>query len=351
MEAVAKTESTLPKNSKRHKDAIRTKIVCMSMIVLLLFSLALYLFSRTYFKFWQTGLALTPTIFQNILVRSIPALVAMLVGGAMICSLSLGFQTTTDSRILTPAMIGFDSVYVGTQTILAFLLGASTTLLQNAYLNFFFVAGLMFVISILMYGAVLRKNRNNLVFLLMFGLVLSGIIGSVTNYLQLIMDANDYLILQSITSASINNINSKIVWIATPIMLAVITAMASKSKRYDCIALGRDNAKGLGINFDKEMKLNLILISIGMSAVTALIGSITFLGLLAVNAARELLKTHKHSTMFFVSSLVGAIALIFGQAIVEMLLGALPLTVIIDVVGCLYIFYLILRSGTRSNSL
>ncbi|MDR2266577.1 MAG: iron chelate uptake ABC transporter family permease subunit [Christensenellaceae bacterium] len=69
---------------------------------------------------------------------------------------------------------------------------------------------------------------------------------------------------------------------------------------------------------------------------------LTFLGLLAVNIARELFKTAATSILLATSSLVAVLALVFGQGISELLQGTVPLTVIIDIVGCSYMFYLIL---------
>jgi iron complex transport system permease protein len=203
----------------------------------------------------------------------------------------------------------------------------------------------MLVISMLMYGFILRKNKSNLVFLLMFGLILSGIVRSGANYLQVIMDAKDYNTVIAATSVNINNMNTDIIFLALPIMLVIITAMLFRHKSYNVMSLGPDNAKSLGINYDKELNLNLILISIGMSVTTALIGSLTFLGLLAVNISRELLKTHKHKLLFICSAGVSALALIFGQALVELLQGAIPVMVIIDLVGCSYMFFLIIKEN------
>ena len=79
-------------------------------------------------------------------------------------------------------MIGFDSVFVGTQTILVFVFGSVSRAFTNPYLNYLIVAGTMVIVSTMMSGFILRKNNNNLVFLLMFGLILSGIVRSGSTY-------------------------------------------------------------------------------------------------------------------------------------------------------------------------
>ncbi len=323
----------------------RTILVFTVLALLLVFSVFLYIYSRTYAKAYRLNLAMDPAAFESIMSRTVPALAGMTAAAVLIAVVSLSFQTITGSRILTPSMIGFDSVFVGTQTVLVFLFGSVSRVFSNPYLNYVIVAGTMVVVSMLMYGFILRKNKKNLVFLLMFGLILSGIVRSVTTYLQVIMDTHDYNQVMAATSVTVNNMNTNIIWVALPLMLGVILVMLFRHKTYDVLSLGADNAKTLGVPYDRELKINLFLISIGMSVATAMIGSLAFLGLLAVNIARELLKTHRHLYLFMGASALAALALILGQATVELLQGSVPVTVIIDLVGCSYMFYLIIKEN------
>ena len=128
-------------------------------------------------------------------------------------------------------------------------------------------------------------------------------------------------------------------------MLCVTVPMILRHRIYNVIALGPANAQSLGIDYNREVKFNLLLISVGMSISTALIGSLAFLGLLVVNISREIFGTHKHLTLFIGSAAFAALALIFGQAVLELLQGAIPVTVLIDLAGCSYMFYLILKEN------
>ena len=332
-----------------HKQAIlrekRTVIIFAILAVLLVVSVLLYIYSRTYAKALRLNIVMDKSAFSSIMGRTIPALIGMGAAAVLIAVVSSAFQTITGSRILTPSMIGFDSVFVGTQTVLVFLFSSMSKAFTNPYLNYLNVAGTMVTVSMMMYGSILRSNKNNLVFLLMFGLILSGIVRSGSTYLQVIMDVNDFNQVRAATSVTVNNMNTKIIFIALPLMVAVISIMLARHKIYDVMSLGPDNAKSLGIPYEKEMKFSLFLISVGMSVATALIGSLAFLGLLAVNIARELLKTYKHVYLFIGSAGLAALALIAGQAVVELLQGAVPVTVIIDLIGCSYMFYLILKEN------
>ena len=323
----------------------RTAIIYAVILVVISASVVLYIYSRTYAKSARLGVAMTPQAFDSIMGRTVPALIAMSAAAILIAIVSLSFQTITASRILTPSMIGFDSVFVGTQTILVFLFGSASRVFTNPYINYSIAACVMVAVSMLMYGFILRKNRNNIVFLLMFGMILSGVVRNASSYLLVIMNTNDYNQVQAATAVSINNMNTRIIYLAVPLMAVVIIALVMRHKTFNVMALGADNAKSLGVAYNREVTRTLILVSLGMSIATALIGSLTFLGLLTVNIAREVFRTHRHIVLFIGSALIAACVLILGQGAVEMLQGAVPVTALIDLVGCSYMFYLILKEN------
>jgi len=332
--------------SEKHRR--RTIFVFIVLSVLLLVATGLYLYSRTIAKMnyvISAGVEIADGALASVLARALPHLYGMIGAAVVLAVVSLSFQTITQSRVLTPSMIGFDSVFVGTQTMLVFFFGAHHILFASPFVNYFVTAGLMVVVSIVMFGAILRSQRNNIIFLLMFGLVLSSVLMNGARYLQLLMTEADFFQVAAATSVNVNNMNEGIIWIALPIMLAVVVISIVRHRRLNVMSLGPEQAKSLGIAYEKEMRINLILIAIGMSAATALIGSLTFLGLLAVNAAREVFKTYKHLPLFIGSALMAALVLVAGQGVMEMLLGAIPVTVIIDLVGCTYVFILILKEN------
>lgn len=323
----------------------RSILLIIGLILLLAAASALYLYARTYAKAARLGMQMPQAAFESILGRAIPALLGMVCAAVIIAVMSLAFQTITQSRILTPSMIGFDSVFMFTQTLLVFLFGAASRVFVNPYVNYAVSAGAMLGISVAMYGFLLHKSHSNLMFLLMFGLVLSGILRSGARYLQVIMTEQDFNQVQAAINVTVNNMNSGMIYLALPIMAVVSAAMLARHRTYDVIALGPNNAKSLGVHYAREMTMTLVLISVGMSVSTALIGSLTFLGLLSVNIARELLKTFRHLPLFLISALVAALTLVLGQAVIEFLQGAVPVTTFIDLVGCSYMFILILKEN------
>jgi iron complex transport system permease protein len=327
------------------KGAKRALLLFAALAALIVLAAFLYILSRTSLKAARLGMSMTRNACAGIMSRTIPALAGMGLSAALIAALSLAFQTVTGSRVLTPSMIGFDSVFIATQTILVFVFGASTPLFANSAFNYLLSAGLMMAVSAGMYGIILRKNKNNVVFLLLFGLILSGIVRSGVNYIEVLMDPGEFQQVRSATSVTVNNMNTAIIFITAPLMILLTVIMLSRHRVYDVISLGEADAVNLGINYTAELHVNLLIIAAGMSVVTAMIGSLTFLGLIAVNISREIFKTCRHKVLFTGAALTACLILIAGQALVELLEYAVPVTVIIDLAGCSYMFYLILREN------
>jgi iron complex transport system permease protein len=331
--------------AKTPAGAKRALPLFFTLITLIALATLLYIYARTSLKALRLGMSMTQGAYTSIMSRTIPALAGMGISAALMAVLSLAFQTITESRVLTPAMIGFDSVFIATQTILVFLFGASTPLFANSTLNYLLSASVMTAVSVSMYGIILRKNKNNMVFLLLFGLILSGIVRSGVNYIEVLMDPDEFQQVRSATSVTVNNMNTSIIFITAPLMILLTALMIARHRVYDVMSLGETSAKNLGIAYTTELHLNLLLIAVGMSVVTAMIGSLTFLGLIAVNISREMFKTYRHRVLFIGSALTACLILVAGQTLVELLEYAVPVTVIIDLAGCSYMFFLILREN------
>ena len=333
----------MERNLKQRKRTVTVLIILAFFIIV---SIALYIFSRTYAHSMRLGIPMTPIALERIMGRVIPAIIGMTAAGGIIAIVSLAFQTVTQSRILAPSMIGFDSVFIGTQTLLVFTFGSFTPFFTDPIRNFFVTSAVMVVISVLMFGAILRKNKNNIIFLLMFGLVLSGIVSNSARYLQSLMSFYDFYQVQAATAVTVMNMNTEVINIAWPIVVVVATLLIWRHRTFDVMSLGSEQSKSLGVAYNREMTYTLILISIGMSVATAMIGSLAFLGLLVVNASRELIKTHRHLPLFICSAAVAVLTLVLGSATEQLLQGVIPLTTIINLVGCAYVFYLILKENS-----
>ncbi len=272
---------------------------------------------------------------------------AMVVAGSAIAISTVIFQTVTHNRILTPSIIGLDWLYLLVQTLLIFLLGSKNyTLLGNQWLFFISIA-ILVGFAVLLFRVML-KNGKSVYFLLLVGIILGALFQSLSTFMQVLIDPNEFLIVQDKMFASFNNVQVKLLWWSVGIIGVVMACYFPIIKYLDVLSLGRDQAVNLGIDYAKVVRTSLIVVAILTAVSTALIGPITFLGLLVANLTYEIFKTYKHSILLIGSVLVSICALAFGQLLVERFFTfSTTLSVIINFIGGLYFMYLLLRENQK----
>jgi iron complex transport system permease protein len=280
------------------------------------------------------------------LPRRAEKIAAIVLTGTVIAIATLLFQTVTNNRILTPSIIGLDSLYMLVQTTLVFFLGSTSLTVMNKQVNFAISIGFMVVFALILYRFLFRREGQNIYFLLLLGLIFGTFFGSFTSFMQVLIDPNEFQIIQDRMFASFNNIQTEVLVMAAVITAAALLYMMKFVKYLDVLSLGKETAINLGVDYDYTVKRLLVIVAILISVATALVGPITFLGLLVVNVAYEMFKTYKHSILIFASALVSIVALAAGQMLVEHVFTfSTQLSVIINFVGGIYFIYLLLRES------
>lgn len=284
--------------------------------------------------------------WEYVIPRRSRNLIAIIITGAAIAFSTVVFQTITSNRILTPSIIGLDSLYMLIQTFVIFTFGSMSIAMTNANLNFLLSAGGMVLFSFLFYNLLFRGegDGSNIYFLLLIGLILGTFFSSLTTFMQVLIDPNEFQSIQNRMFASFNNVNSDLLVLSAIIFAAVSIYCFRYMKFLDVISLGKDQSINLGLSYNKIVKRMLIIVAILISVATALVGPITFLGLLVANVTYEFLKTYKHSQIIPASILVSIIALVGGQIVVERVFTfSTTLSVIVNFIGGVYFLYLLLK--------
>ncbi|OBZ13715.1 iron chelate uptake ABC transporter family permease subunit [Bacillus sp. FJAT-26390] len=278
------------------------------------------------------------------LPRRLKKVLAIVITGGAIAYSTMIFQTITNNRILTPSIIGLDSLYMLIQTFVVFAFGSMSLPSTNKHLNFFISVALMIAFVAVLYKLLFKKEGRNLYFLLLIGLVLGTLFGSMSTFMQVLIDPNEFLIVQGKMFASFNNVNTDLLVISI-IIIALIAIYATRLSKYlDVMSLGKEHAVNLGIPYDYVVKRMLVIVAILIAVSTALVGPITFLGLLVVNVAYPFMRTYRHSYLIPGAMLISIIALVGGQLIVERVFSfETTISVIINFVGGAYFLYLLLR--------
>ncbi|CAM4353781.1 iron chelate uptake ABC transporter family permease subunit [Vibrio agarivorans] len=294
------------------------------------------------------GKGLTVDNYQFFLSRRIPKVLAIIIAAVAIAASSLVFQTITNNRILTPSILGFDSLYVMLQVLMVVLFGSTSALVINSGLNYVVTTAIMLALAMTLFGFYFRRGNRNIFTLLLIGIVLSSLFSSVTGFFTMLVDPNEFTMIQGAMFASFNNVNSDLVyWSLIPLTLSTLY-LVKLAPKLDVFWLGVDNAKSLGVDTQKVTMQVMFVITILVSVSTVLVGPVLFFGLIVVALTRQIFSGYQHRFLLLASSLLSIAMLITGQWVVENLLDfETTISVIINFVGGVY--FLVLLSKQKFN--
>ena len=272
-----------------------------------------------------------------------PKLIVMLITAFAIGGASLVFQSIINNTIVTPCLLGMNSLYTLIHTAVVFCVGSGSVLAANANAAFAIDLVLMGITATLIYSYLFKKTKHNVLYVLLVGTVLTSFFSSVQSTMTRVMDPNEYDTLLTTLVASFSNVNAEIILFALIVLAAVIFFLRRELALLDVLTLGKEQAINLGVNYDRCIRRLLLGVTLAIAVATAMVGPISFLGLIIANLARQLLRTYRHTQLILGSALFGMIVLVGGQIIVEHVFTyAVPISVFITVGGGLYFLYLLL---------
>ena len=275
----------------------------------------------------------------------VPKLSVMLVTAFCIGGASIVFQTLIQNTIVTPCLLGMNSLYTLIHTAVVFFAGSGSLLARSANLSFAADVILMGIVATIIYSYLFQKTNHNVLYVLLIGTVLSSFFSSIQTTLTRVMDPNEYDSLLSTLVADFENINSEIIVFALVLLAGLIFVLRRDLALLDVLTLGKHQAINLGVDYDRSIRRLLLGVTLCIAVATAMVGPISFLGLIIANIARQLFKTYRHTYLSLGSALVGMVVLVAGQLVVERIYHyAVPISVFITVGGGVYFLYLLLSN-------
>lgn len=309
----------------------------LGLFILVLIASALYMLVEVNFA--------NEKLFNYAMKIRTPKLLVMLIAAFAIGGASIVFQSIINNTIVTPCLLGMNSLYSLIHTSVVFFVGSGSILAVNANLSFIVDLLLMGVIATIIYSYLFKKTNHNVLYVLLIGTVLTSFFTSIQTTLTRVMDPNEYDTLLSSLVASFNNINSEIIMFSLILLAVLIFWLRKDLALLDVITLGKHQAINLGVDYDRCIRRLLLGVTLCIAIATAMVGPISFLGLIIANLSRQLLKTYRHSQLILGSTFFGMIVLVGGQMIVEHIFTySVPISVFITVSGGLYFLYLLLKS-------
>jgi len=275
-------------------------------------------------------------------------LAGLLLVAVAVSTATVLFQTVSGNRILTPSIMGFDALYGLILTGLVFFLGAQTAVRLPAIGLFGLNTGLLMLTAVLLFGTLIAQTRGDLLRMILTGIVFATLFRALTAFWQRMIDPNEFQVIQVASYARFNRIETDLLPLAAVLCFGALVCVWRKRREWDVLALGHDAATNLGLRVRRETMSALMLVAVLVSVSTALVGPIAFLGLLVVSLARLVDGTETHAQLLPNAALISAITLVGGQLVLERVFAlSTPLSVVVDLLGGLLFFFLLLKGRTR----
>lgn len=279
-------------------------------------------------------------------LRAVRLLTLVQVGVAVAVS-TVVFQTATANRILTPSIMGFDALYLFGQIAIVLLLGSTSFVGIDPRLKFAGETGLMMALALVLFLPML-KRRLDIGLLLLTGVVLGVLLRSLTTLLARLIDPNDFAVVQGVSYANFNTVRPDLLVVGL-IVTGLATIVAWRRRHLlDIVALGADGAVGLGVDWARSLAALLLLVAVLVAVSTALVGPITFLGLLVVALAERIVDSRRHHLLLPAAILTAIVILVVGQMVLQHGLGgAATLGVVIEFAGGLVFLTMLIAMSRR----
>ena len=318
----------------------RMRLAMAAVVALTLASAALYEFAFINPKFFDYALSLRT-----------PRLLAICTAGFAIAAASLVFQTIIRNTIVTPCLLGMNSLYVLVHTLVVFVFGSGSVLAVNASAAFAVDLAVMGAAAYFIYNMIFARTGGNVLYILLIGTVLSTFFSSAQTSLTRIMDPNEYDALLNSLVANFSSVNAPLIAPALMLLAVVAIWLRREIAILDILSLGREMAVNLGVDYERCVRRLMLGVALYIAIATALVGPLSFLGLITSNLARQMFRTHRHSWLIAGSVLTGVLILAAGQFLVEHAARySVPVSVFITIGGGAYFLYLILTASRRQHA-
>ena len=234
------------------------------------------------------------------------------------------------------------------KTSFVFFFGSAALMNMSVLAQFVFGCAILIAFALLLYRMFFKSGRENVFYLLLIGMICMSLFMSINTFLGMLMNPNEFQIAQDAGFATFNQVDATVLALAACIVLPLTLYSFSLSRQLDVLALGRETAINLGIEYERFGKKVMIVVAVLMATATSLAGPMFFFGLLILNVTLQWVPTIRHRVLFPAIILVSTMVLVLGQTVVLHLLNfKTELDVIINFVGGVYFFWLLLKANKQ----
>ncbi|EMP1651843.1 ferric acinetobactin ABC transporter permease subunit BauC [Acinetobacter baumannii] len=292
------------------------------------------------FLFLNSGLD-----FDYVIPNRLLRLATIVIAGICVAFSSIVFQTLVGNRILTPSIMGYEAIYLLWQVLLLFFWGTHGLSQLGVNGNFFISIVLMLLYSWVIHKWLLPYGRNDVFLLLLLGLVLTMVVGTVTQFIQLKINPGEFSVFQGLSYASFNRSQPETLFYASVAVVIVLFLGRKALPVLDVLVLGREQAISLGIHHHRYVSFYLALIAILVAVSTSLIGPTVFMGVFIANITYALARSYKHTLTLPMGCAITIAIFIAAQILVEHVFNyKTTVSILVNLVCGIYFLALTVRT-------
>lgn len=296
---------------------------------------------------YKNPVPVTSPSFLPVVRRRMTAVISMLIAAVCQSLATVAFQTSTNNRIITPSLLGFEALYSAIQTGTMFFFGTSVFLKFTGIGPFLFQVMAMILMCLILYGWLLSGKYGDLQLMLLVGVILGTGLKAASSFMRRLLAPSEFDILQARLFGSVNNADASYFPVVIPIVVVTALILLFYSSRLNVLALGKSAATALGFHHQRGTIFTLILVSVLMSVSTALVGPLTFFGFLVATMAYQAAPTYDHRYLLPMALAISILVLTGSYFFMYHVFNAQGVvSVIIELFGGTAFLIVLLRKGS-----
>lgn len=272
----------------------------------------------------------------------IPRTVAVLLAGASLGIAGLIMQMLVRNRFVEPGTTGVTEFATLGMLVSTVFWPGMATLGKMAVATVFGLLGTWVFLRV-----VRAVPVRQLVLVPLVGIMLGGIVGSVTVFFAYRLD-----LLQSLgqwsqgSFASVMQGRYEFVWIAG----AMVVVAWFAADRFSVIGMGEDFATNLGLDYRRVVMVGMVIVALITASVLVTSGVIPFLGLVVPNVVSLIIGDNARRSIPWIAGL-GAVFVLACDILARVLRFPyeIPLSVIVGIIGAALFLWLLLRRRGRAH--
>lgn len=336
-----------PKDLVRSASAFRSRKEMRRYWILLTALFALGALAAFGLLVYNNPVPVSSPSFLPVVKRRLTSLIAMLIAAVCQSLATVAFQSGTNNRIITPSLLGFESLYSAIQTGMMFFFGTRAFLEFSGVGPFLLQVAAMMLMCLILYGWLLSGKYGNLQLMLLVGVIMGTGLKSVSSFMRRLLAPSEFDLLQARLFGSVSNADAEYFPVAIPIVIAAALLLLAYARKLNVLSLGKSASTSLGVNHQRGTIYILILVSVLMSISTALVGPLTFYGFLVAAMTYQAAPTYDHRYIFPMALAIGFLVLTGAYFFMYHVFSAQGVvSIIIELFGGTAFLIVLLRKGS-----